>query len=367
MRSLSTGLVEDPYSAHFHESNGKLPDGAPLVEGLRMSQHDEPSAAPSSGEDVFSHRPVMLDEIVELFSAVPAGLVVDGTVGGGGHAAAILDSRDDLTVLGIDRDDAALAAAGQVLARFGDRARLVRDRFDRLADHVGPEGAVGVLLDLGVSSPQLDRAERGFSYRHDAPLDMRMDRRQQMTAAEVVNGYGERELARLFAANGEGRFAGRIARAIVAARPLGTTAQLADVVRDAIPAAARRTGGHPAKRVFQAIRVEVNGELAVLPVAVDAAIGVLRPGGRAVVLSYHSGEDRLVKQRFLDASTGGCVCPPGLPCVCGAVPLVRLLTRGAKLPTKAEVADNRRAESARLRAVEKLAAAASQATEESVR
>ena len=348
MRSLSTGTVEDPYSASFHKSHGRFPDGAPLVEGLRMTQPDTP----------FAHRPVMVDEVVAFLAAVPAvagGLIVDGTVGGGGHASALLDARPDLELLGVDRDDAALEAAARTLARFGDRVGLIRDRFDRLSHHVGDRPVVGVLLDLGVSSPQFDRSERGFSYRMDAALDMRMDRRQPLTAATVINEYDESTLARLFLESGERRFARRIASRIVAARPIETTLALVDVVRAAIPAAARRTGGHPAKKVFQALRIEVNGELDVLGPAVDGAIEVLVPGGRCVILSYHSGEDKLVKQHFLDAFTGGCVCPPGLPCVCGAVPKVKLLTRGARMPLPAEVTANPRAESARLRAVEKLA------------
>jgi 16S rRNA (cytosine1402-N4)-methyltransferase len=213
----------------------------------------------------------------------------------------------------------------------------------------------GVLFDLGVSSPQLDRAERGFSYRADGPLDMRMDRSQARTAADVVNGEDEATLARLVAASGEARFARRIARRIVESRPITTTGQLAEVVRLAIPAAARRHGGHPARRVFQAVRLAVNDELEVLGPAVDAAIAQLAPGGRCVVLAYHSGEDRIVKERFHAAATGGCVCPPGLPCVCGAAPVVRLLNRGARKPSPGEAASNRRAESARLRACERLA------------
>jgi 16S rRNA (cytosine1402-N4)-methyltransferase len=343
MRSLSTGMVEDPYSAHFHKSRRTPAAGDPLVERLRMSQPP----------DAFAHRPVMVDEVTALFETVPAsGLVVDGTVGGGGHAAAILTARPDLNLLGIDRDSDALAAAAATLARFQERVLLVHDRFDHMAVHVGDEMVAGVVLDLGVSSPQFDRPERGFSYRSDAPLDMRMDRTQTLTAAAVVNDYDEAELARLFAASGERRFARRIASRIVAARPLTTTGELTEVVRNAIPAATRRTGGHPARRVFQALRIEVNGELDVLPAALDAAIAVTAPRGRVVVLSYHSGEDRLVKERFVDASTGGCVCPPGMPCVCGATPRVKLLNRGARKPSPAEIAANPRAEAARLRAVE---------------
>lgn len=348
MRSPSTGKVEVPFSAHFHLGrSGRNPDGM-LVGGLRMSRN---------GDVEFSHDPVMAAEVVDLFAAVPAGIVLDATVGGGGHARAVLEANLRLRVIGLDQDPAAVAAASTVLAPFGDRALVVRARFDRIGEVLDRAGAgllSGALFDLGVSSFQLDRPERGFSYRADAPLDMRMDPDASGTAADLVNTASEAELVRLLVANGEGRFARRIARALVAARPVTTTGQLADVVKGAIPAATRRTGGHPARRVFQAIRIAVNSELDVLPGALDVAIDRLAPGGRCVVLAYHSGEDRLVKDRFVTAATGGCVCPPGLPCVCGAVPRVRLLTRGARKPAQAEVAANRRAESARLRAVERL-------------
>ncbi len=222
---------------------------------------------------------------------------------------------------------------------------------------VGPGSASGVLFDLGVSSPQLDQGERGFSYRLEAPLDMRMDRGQTLTAAELVNTFPEDDLTRLFADNGEGRFSRRIARAVVGARPLRTTTELAEVVRSAIPAAgARRHGGHPARRVFQAVRVAVNDELDVLSTALPDAIDLLAPAGRCVALAYHSGEDRIVKAAFTQAVTGGCTCPPGLPCGCGAVSLGHLVFRGAHRPSEAEVAGNRRAESARLRAFEREAA-----------
>jgi len=305
----------------------------------------------------FSHEPVMLDSVVELLRPVPAGVIVDATIGGGGHARAVLQAHPQSRLVGIDRDDAAIEAAGAALAGFGGRVELRRARFDALGDvldDLGEAQVSAVLFDLGVSSAQFDVAERGFSYRADAPLDMRMDRREGRSAADVVNTYRVDELARLFRANGETRFARRIAAAILAARPLSTTTELAEVVRNAIPAAARRTGGHPARRVFQALRIEVNGELEILPRAIDTAVDRLAPGGRIVVLSYHSGEDRIVKDRLRGASTGDCTCPPGLPCVCGAVPRVRLLNRGARKPTAAEVARNPRAESARLRAAEKL-------------
>ncbi len=305
----------------------------------------------------FSHRPVMVDEVVDTLRPVPPGWVVDATVGGGGHATAILRALPQHQLLGLDRDDVALAAAGEALEPFGSRVRLHRVRFDALGEAmeaVDVETISAALFDLGVSSPQLDDAERGFSYRSDAPLDMRMDRRQARSAADVVNGADEAELRRLLRTYGDERFAPRIAKAIVAARPITTTGRLAEVVRDAIPAPARRRGGHPAKRTFQAIRIEVNGELDALPVALDTAIDRLVPGGRLAVLSYHSGEDRIVKDRMREAATGGCTCPPGMPCGCGATPTVRELRPLKRRPSAAEIAENRRAESAILRAVEKL-------------
>jgi 16S rRNA (cytosine1402-N4)-methyltransferase len=310
----------------------------------------------------FAHRPVMADEIVDLFAPVPAGWLVDATLGGAGHATALLSAHPQLKVLGIDQDPDALAAAAARLAPFGDRARTARARFDSLATVVerelpAGEALVGALFDLGVSSPQLDRAERGFSYRGDGPLDMRMDPDAPVDASTLVNGAPEPELARILRDFGDERYAGRIAAAIVQARPIATTGDLAEIVRDAIPAPARRRGGHPAKRTFQALRIAVNHELEILPDALDQAIALLAPGGRGAVLAYHSGEDRIVKDRFRQAETGGCTCPPRLPCGCGAVRVVRLLTRGARTPGADEIARNPRAESARLRSVEKLAVA----------
>ncbi len=306
----------------------------------------------------FHHVPVMAEQIVEIFRPVPTGVLVDATVGGGGHARLLLEARPDLYLVGIDRDPAALAAAAQALAPFGDRVTLRHARFDHLdtvMTDLQTKPVSGVLFDLGVSSPQLDEGERGFSYRNDGPVDMRMDTTEKWSAADVVNGYSEVELVRVLQEHGDERFAIRIAAAIVAERPIETTAQLAGVVRDAIPAPARRRGGHPAKRTFQAIRIEVNRELQILPAAIDGAIDLTAPGGRVAVLSYHSGEDRIVKDRFRHAVTGGCTCPPGLPCVCDAVHTVRLLRPGAWKPTPAELRTNPRAESARLRAAEKLA------------
>ena len=312
----------------------------------------------ASGEvEAFRHVPVLLEHVVELFTPVPPGWVVDATVGGGGHAAAILERHQHLRVLGLDQDADALAAAGDRLRPFGERAIVHGARFDALEQTVHQLNVTpvsGVLFDLGVSSPQLDRAERGFSYRHDAPLDMRMDRTQQRTAADVVNDTDERELASILARLGDERFANRIAKAIVAARPVSSTGQLADLVRDAIPAPARRTGGHPAKRTFQAIRIAVNDELEILPAAIDQAIDVLAPGGRCAVLSYHSGEDRIVKARLRHAATGGWRGPSHLPPPSDVRPTVRLLKAGSWTPSRAESTANPRASSARLRAAEKL-------------
>jgi len=310
--------------------------------------------------NAFAHEPVMVDEIVAVFATVPPGTVLDATIGGGGHAAAILDEYPALSVLGIDRDDQALAAAGERLARFGDRVTAAHGRFDGIRDVMREhdvDSLSGALFDLGVSSPQLDRAERGFSYRNEGPLDMRMDRTQPWAASDVVNGYELDELAHLIRRYGDERFASRIAKAIVAARPIETTTELAAVVSAAIPAAARRTGGHPAKRTFQAIRIEVNAELDVLPDAIDQAIDATVPQGRIAVLTYHSGEDRIVKERFVNATTGNCECPPTLPCVCGAVPTVRRV-RMPRTPTPSQAEANPRARSARLRVVERVAPAA---------
>jgi 16S rRNA (cytosine1402-N4)-methyltransferase len=304
----------------------------------------------------FEHAPVMVDEITAVFASVPAGTVVDATLGGGGHTAALLDSRVDLDVLGIDQDQDALEAATTRLAGYGVRLRTSQRRFDQLDEALAEhdvERISGALFDLGVSSPQLDRGDRGFSYRHEGPLDMRMDADQTWSAGDVVNGYSESDLARIIKRYGDERFASRIARAICAARPIQTTTELAAVVTSAIPAAARRTGGHPAKRTFQAIRIEVNDELGVLPDALDQAVRATRPGGRIAVLSYHSGEDRIVKDRFAVAA-GACDCPDDLPCVCGAIQTVRIVRGVPKRASDAERQRNRRAASARLRVVERV-------------
>lgn len=314
------------------------------------------------------HIPVLLDRCVELLAPAltrtdPDGteaVLVDATLGAGGHSERFLTDFPALRLIGLDRDPNALAIAGDRLAPFGDRVTLVRTRYDGITSALAEAGVRridGVLFDLGVSSMQLDQKQRGFSYSADAPLDMRMDPDALLTAAEIVNTYDAKTLTRILRDYGEERFAGRIADKIVrrrAKQPFTTTSELVELLYEAIPAPARRTGGHPAKRTFQAIRIEVNRELDQLAEALDGAMAVLAPGGRMVVMSYHSLEDRMVKQTLRDAETGGCTCPPALPCVCGAEPTVRLLKRGAWKADEAEVALNRRAESVRVRAAERL-------------
>ena len=311
-----------------------------------------------SGPPTFEHRPVMVAEVVAWLRPVPQGLFIDATVGGAGHAMVLLDAFPEQHLLGLDRDPFAVEVATDRLARFGDRAHVRHTRYDHIVDAAAVAGGglpvTGILMDLGVSSAQFDLAERGFSYRLDAPLDMRMDTSAGRNAADIVNGDSDEELAELLRVYGDERFAWRIARAIVAARPIRTTTELAQVVVHAIPAATRRTGGHPAKRTFQALRIAVNDELAVLERALDDAIDLLHPVGRLVVLAYHSGEDRIVKNRFRNAETDSCSCPPGLPCVCGALPRGRSVRRGVVRPQAAEVAANPRAASAVARVFERI-------------
>ena len=297
------------------------------------------------------HQPVLLTEVVEFLAPTPPGVIVDATFGGGGHARALAAASDDHQVVGIDRDPEARAQAGdlQVLAGdFGD--------FDELLDDAGFGAISGALFDLGISSHQVDQAARGFSYHSEGPLDMRMDPTQELSAAEVVNTYSESDLARILRTYGEEGQAKRIARAIVAARPIDTTTQLADVIASAMPAALRRSG-HPARKTFQAIRIEVNNELRSVRRGVDAAIGRLGVGGRCAVISYHSLEDRIIKRRFAEGASG-CECPPELPvCACGRDPELRLVTRKPVWAGDAEVTANPRARSARLRVAEKARAA----------
>jgi 16S rRNA (cytosine1402-N4)-methyltransferase len=312
------------------------------------------------------HVPVLFDRVLALLAPAletPDAVVVDATVGLAGHAEGILRAHPGVRLIGIDRDVDALALAGVRLAPFEQRITLVHAVYDALPavlTRLGLPSVDAVLFDLGVSSMQLDEAERGFSYSKDAPLDMRMDRTQGVTAADVLNGYPASELARILRWYGEEKFASRIAAAVVRERgrqPLDSTARLAELVRDSIPAAARRTGGNPAKRTFQALRIEVNAELAVLERAIPAAVAAIGMGGRVVVLSYQSLEDRVVKRVFTQGAAS--TAPAGLPVeLPGHAPRLRLLTRGAEVPTPAEIEANPRAASAKMRAVERIRDAA---------
>jgi len=309
-----------------------------------------------------AHVPVLLDRVLALLGPALAdegAVVVDATLGLGGHAAALLQAYPRVTLVGLDRDPVALLRGGERLADHSSRVHLVHAVYDRMPevlDELGYPEVDGVLFDLGVSSMQLDLAERGFAYAQDAPLDMRMDPTTGRTAGEILNTYPVAELARVLREYGEERFALRIAQAIERRRreaPLDSTAELADLVRDAIPAATRRHGGNPAKRTFQALRIEVNGELDALSTALPAALDALRVGGRVVVLSYHSLEDRIVKQAFARRATD--TTPPGLPVpLPDRQPELRLLTRGAEPASEAEIAANPRAASVRLRAAERV-------------
>jgi 16S rRNA (cytosine1402-N4)-methyltransferase len=319
-----------------------------------------------AGHEHDRHVPVLLARTLELLSPAvdrPGAVVVDATLGMGGHSAALLEQFGALRLIGLDRDPQAVAIAGERLAPYADRTTLVHAVYDELTEvleRAGVRRVQGVLFDLGVSSVQLDEASRGFAYAQDAPLDMRMDQSRGITAAEVVNTYEPTRLARVLRDYGEERFARRIADAVARERarePFTGTARLAELVRSAIPAATRRTGGHPAKRTFQALRIEVNGELAPLERALPAAVDALAVGGRMVVLSYHSLEDRMVKRALVAGATSA--APQGLPVVLPEhEPVLRLLTRGAEEPDPAEVAVNPRAASARLRAAERVRDAA---------
>ena len=316
----------------------------------------------SRGDAADRHVPVLRDRIVDLLEPAlsgPGSVCVDGTLGMGGHAEAILDRCPQARVIGLDRDVEALRLSGERLARFGDRfvgVHAVYDEIARVLEEHADGTASGILFDLGVSSLQLDEADRGFAYRHDAPLDMRMDQSQGITAADVLNTYSHGDLARILKTYGEERFAGRIASAIVRERekePFTTSARLVEVLRAAVPAASQRSGGHPAKRTFQALRIEVNAELDVWERAVAAAIDVLAPGGRIAVLSYHSLEDRITKQAFARGASSR--TPHGMPVELPEhAAYLRILTRGAEVPSEDEQHRNPRSASARLRAAERL-------------
>jgi 16S rRNA (cytosine1402-N4)-methyltransferase len=306
------------------------------------------------------HVPVLAGRVTELLApalAAEGAVLVDATLGRAGHARALLDACPGMFLIGVDADEAAIEAARELLAPCAGRIALVHARYDQIPAIVTTDQKImGLLFDLGVSSPQLDDAGRGFAYAQDSPLDMRMDRTGDRTAADIVNGYPAAELARVLREYGEERFARRIADAVVrerASAPITSTGRLSAIVKDAIPAATRRTGGNPAKRTFQALRIEVNDELGTLRRALPAALDLLAVGGRVVVLAYHSLEDRIVKRELARLSTDQ--TPPGLPVPSGAqAPQFRLLTRGAERPDSEEVTVNPRAASARLRAAERI-------------
>ena len=307
---------------------------------------------------VYWHEPVMCREVTEVLGAVPDGIVLDATVGGGGHAAALLEGHPGLRLVGIDRDLDALKAAAVRLKPHRSRVILRHARFDDLGSvlsMLGHQRISAALFDLGVSSAHFDQSDRGFSYRLDGPLDMRMDRTTGVTAADIVNYADERTLVALLRRNGDEPHARRIASAIVVSRPFDTTSSLAAAVSSAVPAATRRRHGHPARRTFQALRIEVNSELVILDAALESAIERLIPGGRCAVLAYHSGEDRIVK-RVLRRAAGETLPPrPGLPPPPDARrACVRLLWRGVHTPTEAETVSNHRSTSARFRAVERI-------------
>ena len=306
-------------------------------------------------EKDYGHRPVLLAECLEALDIRPDGVYVDGTLGRGGHSIEILHRLNTGRLIGIDRDMAAIDAARERLREFGDRFTPVHANFSRLEDvlrEAGVDKADGMLFDLGVSSPQLDQPERGFSYMHDAPLDMRMDRSAPLTAREVVNGWSYEELRRILYEYGEERYAPQIARAIVKRREernIETTLELAETVRSAMPPQALREKQHPAKRTFQAVRIAVNGELDELPPMLEAAVRGLKPGGRLAVITFHSLEDRIVKQTMRELATG-CTCPPQFPvCVCGKKPKLELVNRKPITAGEAELTENPRARSAKLR------------------
>ncbi len=309
----------------------------------------------------FHHISVLLDESVELLEVKPQGIYVDGTLGGGGHASLVCSKLSEgATFIGIDRDKTAIAAASQRLCGFGDIVKIVHSNFadiKRILKEKQIEKIDGAILDLGVSSPQLDTAERGFSYNMDARLDMRMNREDKLSAFEVVNEYSESQLSKIIFDYGEERFARQIAHAIVTARgerPIETTFQLSDIIKSAIPAKMRFADKHPAKRTFQAIRIEVNNELGLLGQALRDFVEVLKPEGVLSVITFHSLEDRIVKQTFAELASG-CECPKDFPiCVCGKKPSVKLVNKKPIISGKTELENNMRAHSAKLRAVKKI-------------
>lgn len=308
----------------------------------------------------FKHKSVLLDETIESLNIKPNGIYVDGTLGGGGHSYEIAKRlTDGGRLIGIDQDEDAIRAAKERLSEFADRVTIVRDNYcnmPKVLDELGISKVDGILLDIGVSSYQLDEAERGFTYKQDAPLDMRMDQRQEMTAKDIVNGYSEEDLYRIIRDYGEDKFAKNIAKHIVQARqikPVETTFELDEIIKAAIPMKFRTTGGHPAKKTFQAIRIELNRELEVLDESIDAMTDLLNDNGRLCIITFHSLEDRIVKTRFRK-NENPCTCPPDFPvCVCGKKPKGKVITRKPIVPDEEELEENKRAKSSKLRVFER--------------
>lgn len=308
----------------------------------------------------FKHVSVLLNETIESLAINPHGVYVDGTLGGGGHSFEIAKRlASDGRLIGIDRDEAAIKAAGERLADFGEKVRIVRGNYADMTEivrNLGYTHVDGIVLDLGVSSYQLDTKDRGFSYRVDAPLDMRMDQRETRTASDIVNNASERELFRIIRDYGEERFAQNIAKHIVQARAekkIETTGELVEIIKASIPMKIRKSGGHPAKRTFQAIRIELNGELTALKDSLDQMIQLLNDKGRLSIITFHSLEDRIVKSAF-KRNENPCTCPPDFPvCVCGKIPTGRMVTRKPILPSEKEMEENPRAKSAKLRVFER--------------
>ena len=308
----------------------------------------------------FKHTSVLLQETIENLKIKPEGIYVDGTLGGGGHASEIAERLKGAgRLIGIDQDADAMEAAGKRLEPYSGHVTLIRDNYCHMKEvlrQIGVESVDGIVLDLGVSSFQLDNVERGFAYKYDTPLDMRMDTRQRLSAKEIINDYSEAELYRIIRDYGEEQFAKNIAKHIAAARkdkPVETTGQLCEIIKAAIPAKKRAVGGHPAKRTFQAIRIECNRELEVLKDSLDDLIGLLKPGGRICIITFHSLEDRIVKSAFRK-NENPCTCPPDFPvCVCGQVSQGRVITKKPILPSEGEMEANKRAKSAKLRVFSK--------------
>ena len=310
-------------------------------------------------EHGFVHKSVLLYETVGSLNIKPGGIYVDGTLGGGGHAYEVCKRLGGGRLIGIDQDADAIRAAGERLAPFKDKVTIVRSNYQNIENvlkELNIEKVDGIYLDLGVSSYQLDTASRGFTYREDAPLDMRMDQRNPTTAADIVNGYSEMELFHIIRDYGEDNFAKNIAKHIVKARaekPIETTGELSEIIKAAIPAKVRATGGHPAKRTFQAIRIELNHELDVLENSIDTMIRLLNPEGRLSIITFHSLEDRIVKTSFRP-NENPCICPPDFPvCVCGRKSMGKVITRKPILPSKEELEENSRSKSAKLRVFER--------------